>query len=714
MSLLVRTPLPYTTESLLGFVLRVAEANGYKTPWYALRLAGIEQRQMLTAGFPVERFASVLGHRVEDLLHLSYQAGEGNSRHFKILGHSLGQSLKEAPLRLREPAFCPLCAQEDGYIDAFWDLSSAVACPKHHCETISHCSNCGIAISWFRPALLTCECGANLSESPFSTVEPALAELMGLIQAKLHGHLVSGLANTAGFPVAFFEQTPLASLLAILDCLGTHNLRLGHASSFDKNQSTIAAAIAPLAQWPAGYHQFLKRLGDHFLGEDSSTAGLRKQFKPFYESMFKNRPFARDAAFLRDEFVEFGLTTWGNAVVDRKLLRATEHVAEQRFISKAEFARRFGLRKPAMDRMIARGTVVTKKVVAGKTTRVVVDLELSQTPSESKAVVSVREAAAHLGLPVSVLSNLRDARVYETRPHSVHEHSWHKDEVERFLARIHGLAVAASPPTENAVALGEVLRLKLRDASAKADIVAAVLEGRLPVIGRNSENFAGLLLNRLHVGEFICSKRREIEGNSYSLQDAAKHTGLDFMVLRNAIELGLLSGNQHGGRLRVTAESVEQFNAEYVLLSRVAAKLGTLAQHLWRRCRQHGIPVIALARSNGLGEQPVLLRSSEAPLLEICQAERLLKGNTEARYENKQSAYESALRKYFDMLLKKGERLPRRAGQPNKAAIAKACEFSRDVLYSYPTLVALLEEFDRAECAQTGEAAGAPMDYHGR
>lgn len=711
MSILVRTPLPFATESLIGFVLRVSEHNGYDTPWHLLRLAGIDQGKMQTAGFPLERFASIIGQNVDSLLPLAYQTGEDSSHHFKILGHNLGKSLKNAPLRLRKPAFCPRCVEAQGYIDAFWDLSAAVACPQHRCLALQHCPKCCNAIRWYRPGLLTCSCGACFSEAISPGVDGTMAEMMGIIQAKLQGRALTTLPNTAGFPVTRLEQLPLWSLLHILDVLGVQNSPSRETSASEK-KPTIAAGIEPLEQWPEGYHRFLIKLGNQFLAEKPSALGLRKQFGPFYYSMFKNRMSSGDVAFLRDEFINFGLLHWGHAVVDIKLLRSPKSATVQRFISKTEFTRRFGIWKPTMDRMIADGAVVMKKITVGKSVRGVVDLELSQSPVESMGIVTERDAAYCLGLPVSVLKHLRDTGIFFTKPRFGHEQSWHEDDVKAFLAR--GLSMAdICSPSANKVALKDVMRLKLRDTKAKADIVVALFDGRLTVTGRVEGNLGGLLLDKAQLGELVVQKRFEVEGNSYSQQETAAQTGLDFTVIANAIKLGLLSGENSAGRLRIPSSSVDCFNAEYVTLSRLATKLGTLAQHLWRKCRQNGIPVVTLSRSRGLGDQPILLKSLEGRLVELWQKELASRANR--KLDNKkrdcQSAYEATLRKFLENLGETGKQLPRRAGEPNKAVIARACGFSRDVLYSYPTVFGLLDDFDKKERQQVGidilDAGGA-------
>lgn len=60
MTLLVRTPAPQRSESLFGYILRIAEANGYDSPWHVLKHAGLSQGEMKTAGIPANELPSDL------------------------------------------------------------------------------------------------------------------------------------------------------------------------------------------------------------------------------------------------------------------------------------------------------------------------------------------------------------------------------------------------------------------------------------------------------------------------------------------------------------------------------------------------------------------------------------------------------------------------------------------------------------------------------
>ena len=87
----------------------------------------------------------------------------------KILDHEFGQSLRKGYLRLAQSAFCPQCAEESELVETFWDLSAAIACPKHQTWALERCHACDQPVKWFRRTLLSCDCGASFSEAPLQS-----------------------------------------------------------------------------------------------------------------------------------------------------------------------------------------------------------------------------------------------------------------------------------------------------------------------------------------------------------------------------------------------------------------------------------------------------------------------------------------------------------------------------------------------------------------
>jgi hypothetical protein len=697
----VRTPSPVRTESLLGYLLRVSETNGYDTPWHIYHLAGLSQGQMTSPRLPLGKLAELLGKSLEDLHALAYSCEMEGVSNFKILGHSLGKSSHYGFLRLSRPAFCPLCVQEKGFIDAFWDLSVSIACPDHRFPPQRNCPACAKPLTWFRPGLLRCRCGAMIGHVNEINYGAPTLELMRLLRTKLHNQAVDGLVSSAGFPVQFLNSLPLLSLMQVLVSLGRYDL-WGQERADTDISVAIEASAGILSNWPRGYHAFLEKLGARYQNERAASSGLRIQFQPFYQSMFKNGPFSEHIQFLREEFVNFGLQHWGSAVVDEKLLRGTGKVADQRYISKSEYANRYSLSKPKVEQMISDGTIVGKKIATAQGSRVVVDLQRTQPPVGSSGIMTDREAAKQLGLPVSVLRYLRETRVFGTKPRAGWEQSWHRDDVEAFLQ--HGLALAKTQdaPAET-VSLRKVMRIKLRNRGGKGEVVAAIFARQLGVSGDSDGSLGGLLLNKASADKFICDKRRESEGDTFSFYEASRQTSLDPQVISKAIELGFLKEKTVNGKNRVSAESVVQFNSTYVPLSRIARSLGTLTKHLWRMCQKRGFEVLELPRPNKGASQPILPCSVEKAVICAWQKEQLV-AVMKSRGPRRQAQIE-ALRAYLQRLVDRKERLPQRAGMLNKAVIARACGFNRDVLYDDVEAIAMLDAFAARESIRTPAAA---------
>jgi hypothetical protein len=136
-SLLVRHPLPYSTESLMGYILRLAQVNGYDTPWSLLSFAGMRQCEARTAGMRVSKLASITNHAEDDFKPIVY-SNHRNPRICCLLQHPIPTTY----LRLTKPAFCPFCVEEKGFIEAHWDLAFMTGCPVHRIALLTECPKC--------------------------------------------------------------------------------------------------------------------------------------------------------------------------------------------------------------------------------------------------------------------------------------------------------------------------------------------------------------------------------------------------------------------------------------------------------------------------------------------------------------------------------------------------------------------------------------------
>lgn len=606
---LVVTPPPHHIESLLGYVLRVSTNNGYDTPWYLMKYAGLSQDQIVTAGFPAEKFAAILGRNAAELEQISYCGiSQDGKPEFRILGHSLGQSLQYNPLRLAKPSFCLQCAQEDGFLKAFWDLSFVVACPKHCCALVSKCPECGEALRWFRPGILKCKCGASLTNAPLHEVSQELVVLMAIIHEKVCGNPLSAIDNPCRFPIHELESVSLRSMLVALPALGRFNLSIrGMVKDF--NPMSIAnSAIEVLRDWPVGYHEFLRRVGIHNSSESAVSAiGLRKRFEKFYSSMFKHKRRIEGMDFLRDEFIRFGLEEWGESVVDTKLLRGQPRY--KRFISKSELANQLGVRPITLRRWAEQGFMPMNRISAGSKKRYIVDsLAITVQKGSDGKTLGIREAAAYVGLPVSVLNALRDSGHYKVRHLARFRKAFHEKDLREFTDLVLSQGNVITEIPLGSISLGEVMLLKFRNNTGKADFMREVLSHRIEVIGRIGASLVGLLFCRESVEQFLRDKRAESENSTWSLREAAKYLHCDPITLPTLIQEGLIEMVESSAGNRVTEKSVKNFDAKFISLAKLAKSNGTSSCRLKTICTNQHIPLEVFNRGYGKVGQPFVER----------------------------------------------------------------------------------------------------------
>ncbi len=84
--LLVRHPAPFPTESLLGYILRLSEENGYTTPWSLLLLAQIRQHEAQSSGMKVAKLAQICNRPQNELQSISYRWPGDRPRCCRLLG----------------------------------------------------------------------------------------------------------------------------------------------------------------------------------------------------------------------------------------------------------------------------------------------------------------------------------------------------------------------------------------------------------------------------------------------------------------------------------------------------------------------------------------------------------------------------------------------------------------------------------------------------
>lgn len=680
MSLLLRTPPPRPTESLLGYVLRISEENGYDSPWPALVQAGIHQGEMASPGFPHHKLSSLTGRPPTAYEEIAYR-DSGKTIGYQLLGHHLGDSSACRPLRLRHPAFCPCCADEVGFIDAFWDLGIVIACPKHRTVLTKACPACGLGLSWFRPGLLQCKCGADLREAVRPGASDAVVGLMEVLRSKLHGELPSSSAPGL-LPSGVLAMLSLKELVALVRQLGSFALLAASGSSEGSDEAIVEAAAESLAEWPRQFHQLLRKLGE-LPGARTDSPSLVARLGVFYSTMLKGRP---EHAFLRDEFIQFGAQQWGEGLVDARMLSAG---TDPRFTSRAALARRTGIDPRTLSRWAEEGKLSIKAVESGRRTRYVADA--SELPAKSDApgqIIEERLAARLLGLPVAVLVALKGSH-YVAANSPAMKRGYHSADVEVFRLRLMDRAAAAGPlaagvAARDTITLDAVMRqTRFGGAGNKAAFLASFLDGDVEGFHLPGSGQPELVFLRSTVNSYARASRAS--GTSISRMDAGKTLACSAVVVAALVAEGHLHSNpeSHG---RVLKASVDSFLARYVPLSLIAAESRVKAATFLRLSKQAGLTLLRVSAGRG-GCTAFVPREQASRLREL----------RPAPLGRRRASPAEALRQYLEDHARAGTRLPRKGSIPNKAEIARACGFDRGLFSKEAEIRRLLQRANQED-----------------
>lgn len=153
-------------ESGNGYALRMVVENGMVYSDLTNSLASLGHRYLPHSA--ARAIAFWFGADPGEVVHAIPSAFRRNGHSVTVfMGHVFTRPYH---IRFTRPQVCIRCLEELGFASAVWELSLVTACPRHHIGLVDQCTRCHRMISWRRPNLWTCHCGAD-----FSSILPARA-----------------------------------------------------------------------------------------------------------------------------------------------------------------------------------------------------------------------------------------------------------------------------------------------------------------------------------------------------------------------------------------------------------------------------------------------------------------------------------------------------------------------------------------------------------
>ncbi|MDH6513682.1 TniQ family protein [Polynucleobacter sphagniphilus] len=532
--LLVRTPAPHNDESLLGYVLRISEENGYQSPVEIAQLAGMSVQHVNSRHLPVRKLAPIVGLDSQDLDRYSYLSDPVDpASRFKLNHHDLGPRARMHHLG-RGVRICPLCIKEGGFIDAFWDLAISIACPRHSIKALFKCHACNSKIEWARPGLLSCKCGADYLEAPLEGASIETVELMQIIYAKTHDQSILGLRQVSQFPLENFEDIALGQFLHMLRTFAF--LSIGYQKAellgeYEYVTNIVVCFNSIFSNWPNGFIGYLQ--GDNKLTySNKPSQNFWKKFRGLYRALSQGFWFDRKCNFIFDELVVFGLKKMRGSLYD--LIKVEP---KNKDLSHIPLVKRLNFKELTHENFL--------KLVQLKQIRTNVT------------------AARDLGLPQKVLFALDDLGVFNEFGvpgcYKSPSHPWNKKELDNILSKLQNILEAGKlrkRESKNTIHLSRLLGRNVLDLGVKVSIVMDILDQKITVHDMVGSNFGGPILDEDVVKKYIFHRCPKNYRDSVPLCDVSIELSIPGLLIDSLIHLGFLTAIKHDSEVRVRISAI--------------------------------------------------------------------------------------------------------------------------------------------------------------
>lgn len=549
---LVITPSPYKGESLPGFILRTAELNGYDSPNQMLNYAGLDENEMRSARPSLEKLAPLFGKTIDEFLTFKLdRLSKSKGRYVEVMGHdifSIFTSCKHSRL-------CLECIRECGYVEGFFELKYAVACPKHRIKTIKNCNICHKPLKWHRLGLSKCGCGAELNRSSQDAVEDhSVIVLLDVLYRKLMGTPLNHKSMTAcGFPSKALEQMSVQTLLSIIYRFGLFNSK-SNAEDTDDEMRAIETTAKVFTNWPSQFHEYLDKI--HGPNVNFEFIGLRAQFRSFYESFFKNIEHGQEMIFMREAFFSFGEKYWKKASIHPKF----NPNKTPSLVGINSLSERIDIHHKTIRMLVSKGLVKTTN--QHHSSRLLFD-EADQLQFEFARgkSLSVRNAAQKLHIPVEILRAYREKGFYQPRHLATPIALFHERDVEKMHEDlIKNCQQYKISDDKKFITLDQVMRMKFT-AEIKAIFISEVVKRQIVPLGIQDGKPSGLVFDKLLVTKQLHLFKENLQG-TISFQQAENLLNISRKPLLSLIKTNLVQCKFQNNTYRLDEKSVLVFHEQ--------------------------------------------------------------------------------------------------------------------------------------------------------
>lgn len=556
---------PHINESCFGFVMRIATANAYSSPYWVSILEPCLR-------FPQHHHKEKIAEALIRLIGLS-RSETGFLEKALLLKRYVPDKYYSRKLRV-----CPECLKKNRYLDYMWEVAFTSACPFHGIQLLESCPECLCELSWGSEHLYFCKCGAYLTEAPSISADARLLYYNTKIWAAM-GRRVPKI-TLPNIHDEIFNKLNLHRLCDIYQFMFQIGIRNLTKQKFKYIQIAEAVQIfdiihSMLTEWPLGLYKYLDSLRNEdrtFKGE-----GLQQAFGAFYIRLYESAAFK----FIEEAFEAYVRSHW-TGVIDGKYRRISSPIrCGYTLIGTA--ARKVNVSRVRLNKLLDLGIIVGNRKLrpSGRRYTVLTRCEVTRFAKIAKYMINKKETCSMLGISKSEFEVLVENKVIKpiVKAGDRGFSEWWCDsrKLKEFLGNMLSM-VPKQKPGDNAISFSKVCQAHLTNINLLPYLLQSIFTGQTNVAGINLNASDGeFRLSSLYFDpDEIARFRQNLKKKNlcvYSIPQAASMMGLKQEVAYHLVNKGFLkchedtAGFQRGRTVFI--EDIEVFEETYIPLTEI-------------------------------------------------------------------------------------------------------------------------------------------------
>lgn len=348
--MLISKPIIFDDECILGYLLRLAEINGFKNIGYLLNHMGLSWKNMHA---PVKGILSGKYNLEECFKSLKIPYREFHTA--KVYkGFTVG--IDTNLILSMYPKVCPACLKESGYCKYYWNYLPIIVCPIHNLFLVDYQHSSDERLSWYRSSLFL------FDKQPREIIDVTNnnKKLFGLSH---YFFCISSGDYSSKFTPLILRGLDFKSAITFINFLAHYICRLNGyyfrpiSMKNDELGRCYIDAWEVFLDWPNRFYALLSQYIDNPM-RVRGLSGVHKNFRDIYERINKSE-LSRGMMIVKAEFENYISTYWPGAINHRRIKNITIETTHLSYISLKEASSILNCRPARIKKLVHQDKINT-------------------------------------------------------------------------------------------------------------------------------------------------------------------------------------------------------------------------------------------------------------------------------------------------------------------------------------------------------------------